>query len=208
VNARLCVAVGMILAAGSGFVRAQGVTTFESCTDAAGRILPAVEDTSLTRLVVTSHDKGGAVIRYNPSVLTRLKPATRLFFFAHECARNALGDGRRTSMSVARSQQADCLGLATMLDGGFLKREDIPELQADLSFSEAEWAALPGLPRNFDLANCHSPGVVKLPETPPSGDKANWSACVRTCAAPLLACGNGCLDNYNKCIAGCGGKDK
>lgn len=197
----------VVLAASIGSAMAEGVTTFESCIDAAGRTLPAVEDGSLTKLVATSHDKDGTVIRHNPSVLPRLKPVTRLFFFAHECARNALGDGQKTSMSVARAQQADCLGLATMLDGGFLRREDIPELQADLSFSESEWALLPGLPRNFDLAACRSPGVVKLPvDAPPSGESAAWGACVRKCAAPLLACGNRCMEDYNKCVAGCGGK--
>lgn len=202
---RVLAAGALMLLAGSA--AAESVTTFESCIDAGGRTLPAVEDASLTKIVATSQDKDGVVIRYNASLLPRLKPATRLFFFAHECARHALGDGHRAAMSVARSQQADCLGLATMLEGGFLKREDIPELQADLSFSESEWALLPGLPRNFDLAACRSPGVVKLPvDAPPSGESAAWGACVRKCAAPLLTCGNRCMEDYNQCVAGCGGK--
>jgi hypothetical protein len=199
-------AISLLVAA---TVQAESITTFESCIDAAGRTLPAVEDTTISKLVATSHEQSGANIRYNPSLLPRLKPMTRLFFFAHECARNALGDGNKAAMSVARAQQADCLGLATLLDEGLLKREELPELQADLNFSEAEWAMVPGLPRSFDLAACHSRGVVKLPlNAAPSGKQTGWDACVRTCAAPLLACGARCQENYDKCIAGCGGSGK
>ena len=203
----ICTTAIAVLATGT--VWAQSITTFESCIDAAGRTLPAVEDTTIAKLVATSHDKDGATIRYNPSLLPRLKPMTRLFFFAHECARNALGDGNKAAMSVARAQQADCLGLATLLDEGLLKREELPELQADLNFSEPEWALVPGLPRSFNLAACHSRGVVKLPlNAAPSGKQTGWDACVRTCAAPLLACGARCQESYDKCVAGCGGSGK
>jgi len=198
---RLVCAAAVVAAA----AHAQSITTFESCTDAAGRTLPAVEDAKLAKLVATSHDQDAASIHYNPAVLTRLKPATRLFFFAHECAANSLGDVGKAAVSVERARQADCLGLATLIDGGYVKREELPELQADLNFSEAEWAMLPGQPRSFDLAACRSPGVVKLPaEKSPA--KPGWDACVRTCAAPLLACGNRCLETYQQCVAGCGGK--
>ncbi len=191
----------------AGIARAESTTTYESCTDAAGGMLPAVEDTSLAKLVATSHDKNGTTIRYNPSLLPRLKPATRLFFFAHECARNSLGDAGKAALSVARSQQADCLGLATLLDGGLLKREELAGLQADLTFSEAEWALLPGLPRSFDLAACHARGVVKLPaSTLPSASQAAWDKCIRGCAGPLLSCGDRCLDTYRQCVAGCGSR--
>ena len=195
-----CVAAVMTASA-----HAQTVTTFESCTDAAGHTLPAVEDAKLAKLVAVGHDKDGTSIHYNPAVLVRLKPATRLFFFAHECAAISLGDAGKAALSVDRARQADCLGLATLLDGGYLKREELPELQADLNFSEAEWALLPGQPRSFDFAACRSPGVVRLPaEKSPA--KPGWDACVRTCAAPLLACGNHCLETYQQCVAGCGGK--
>lgn len=196
-----------IVVSTAGVASAENTTTYESCIDAAGRTLPAMEDTSLPTLVATTHGKGGPTIHYNPSLLPRLKPATRLFFFAHECARNARGDAGKTPLSVARAQQADCLGLATLLDGGMLKREELADLQADLNFSEAEWAMLPGLPRGFDLAACHSHGVVKLPvETPPSSGQAAWDACVRICAGPLLACGDRCMDTYRQCVAGCGSR--
>lgn len=204
---RLVALLAAIVISGSGIVRAEGTTTFESCTDASGRTLPVVEDSSLPTLVATIRDKTGASIHYNPAVLPRLKPATRLFFFAHECARNSLGDSGKAALSVERSQRADCLGLATLLDGGLLKREELAGLQADLSFSETEWAQLPGLPRSFDLAACHPREVVKLPvATPPSAGQAAWDKCVRGCAGPLLSCGDRCLDTYKQCVAGCGSR--
>lgn len=204
---RLVTLAAAIVISSSGGVRAESTTTFESCTDTSGRTLPVQEDSSLPTLVATIRNKAGASIHYNPSVLPRLKPATRLFFFAHECARNSLGDSGRAAMSVEWSQRADCLGLSTLLDGGLLKREELADLQADLSFSEAEWALLPGLPRTFDLGACHSRGVVKLPAaTPPSAGQVAWDKCVRGCAGPLLSCGDRCMDTYRQCVAGCGSR--
>ncbi len=92
-----------------------------------------------------------------------------------------------------------------MVDGGYLKQEELGDLQADLKFSEAEWAMLPGQPRDFDLAACHSRGVVKLPVgAAPSAGQSSWDACVRRCAGPLLSCGDRCMDTYKQCVAGCG----
>ncbi len=189
--------------------------TFESCSDTAGRTVAVVADNTLPRLVASDHDGEVPTIRYNPMLLPRLKPATRLFFFAHECARHAMGDAGKPALSVARARQADCLGLTTLLDSGLVKREDLPDMQADLNFSEPEWAMLPGLPRSFDLAGCSVPGVVKLPPaTLPSERQTAWNACVRACADRLWTCQKkcrgqdcvaACLETHGQCEAACGG---
>jgi hypothetical protein len=206
-NLRLITLAAAVTIINAGFARAEdaGATTFESCIDAKGRTLPAVADTALPTLVATVEKQGQASIHYNPSLLPNLKPLTRLFFFADECARNALGYAAKTAVSAARAQQADCLGLVTMQDNGLMKTEELPDLQSDLKFSEAEWAMLPGPARSFDLAACHSSGVVKLPVgTTASPGQSGWDTCVRRCAGPLLACGNHCLETYQKCVTGCG----
>jgi hypothetical protein len=189
--------------------------TFESCSDTAGRSVAVIADETLPKLVASGNDTEVPAIRYNPSLLPRLKPATRLFFFAHECARHAMGDAAKPALSVARARQADCLGLTTLLASGLLKRAEMADLQADLSFSEAEWALLPGLPRSFDLAGCSVPGVVVLPPaTLPSEKQAAWNACVRACADRLWTCQKKCrgrdcvapcLDTHGQCQAACGG---
>lgn len=191
----------------TGFARAEetAATTFESCIDAKGRTLPAIEDSALPTVVATVVDKGQPAIHYNSSLLPRLKPVTRLFFFAHECARNALGIAGKSPVSVAQAHRADCLGLVTMQDSGKLQPHELADLQDDLKFSDAEWTMLPGPVRDIDLAACHSTGVVKLPPAATaSPGQSGWDACVRRCAGPLLGCGNRCLETYQKCVAGCG----
>ena len=204
---RIGLAAVLVLGLGSAF--AEETTTFESCVDAKGRTLQAVEDASLSTLVATVDANGQRTIRYNPSLLPRLKPVTRLFFFADECARNALGFAGKTTVSEAKARQADCLGLATMQENGQMGPQELSDLQEDLKFSDAEWAMLPGPARSFDLAACHSSGVVKLPlATTPSAGQSDWDNCVRRCADPLLACGSRCFDTYQKCTAGCGERPK
>lgn len=208
-NIRPICLVAAVLVLGMGSALAEETTIFESCADAKGHTLPAVEDSSLSTLVATVDTNGQRSIHYNPSLLPRLKPITRLFFFAHECARNALGLAGKSAESVAGAHRADCLGLATMQDNEQMEPQDLAELQEDLNFSDAEWAKLPGPARSIDLAACHSSGVVKLPlATKPSASQSDWDHCIRRCADPLLACGNRCFDTYQKCIAGCGKRPK
>jgi hypothetical protein len=195
---------------------ASETNTFESCSDTAGRSVAVVPDENLPKLVASDHEAQAPTIRYNPNQLPRLKPATRLFFFAHECARHAMGDADKPSLSVARAREADCLGLATLLDSGLLKRENLAELQADLSFSESEWMLLPGLPRSFDLAACSVPGVLRLPPaTLPSDRQSAWNGCVRACADRLWNCQKkcrgqdcaaACLETHGQCESACGGR--
>lgn len=70
---------------------AQAQITFDGCVDRAGGAVHAVLDTALVSAFETRVESGHPVIRYNPDALPRMQPPTRLFFFAHECARINLG---------------------------------------------------------------------------------------------------------------------
>jgi hypothetical protein len=208
--ARILFLILAILPAGA---KAAATTTFEACTDTAGHTVAVVADDTLPRLVASSIEDGKPTIRYNQQLLPRLLPQTRLFFFAHECARHAMGEAGQLAHTVARSREADCLGLATLLEAGLIKRDELPAIQADLDFSEADWTLLPGLPRSFDLAACPARGVVRLPiQALPEHVRTPWNSCVRGCADRLWqcqkACRNescieGCMDAARRCEGGC-----
>jgi hypothetical protein len=207
----LCLSLALLPA---GPVAAEEVTIYETCVDSRGKTLPAVADYQQRMLVRTASEQGGPVIRYNPEALPRLTSATRLFFYAHQCARQGLDDAGKDS-PVARARMADCIGLNTLLDGGMLKYRDLPALQAELSFTDAEWELLPGPQRSFDLSTCRatSHGVLRLPlATVPSGRQTAWNNCLRACADRLWHCRKpcggsecaSCLPAYEQCKAACG----
>lgn len=214
----LLVTAMTLLAAGAP--QAADVAVFESCVDSKGRTLPAEADEQQAMLVRTAFDeKGQPTIRYNPGVLPRLTFNARLFLYMHECARHGFGDAGKM-ISAARAHVADCMAANTLVGSGRIKREDLPALQAELSFSEAEWQLLPGPMRNFNLANCQATragNVFRLPvDAPPSEKQVGWNNCVRACADKLWACQkrcsgsacDACLDAHRQCRAGCNGSDK
>jgi hypothetical protein len=185
---------------------------FESCLDARGKSVPAVADSQQTMLVRTDSEQGQPVLRYNPEVLPRLDQSARLFFYAHQCARSGLAE---QANPAASARMADCYGLGALLAGKLLRREDLPALQAALSFSDSEWALLPGPPRSFDLASCqvNSSGVLRLPvATLPSGRQTAWNNCTRACADQLWTCQKhcgsaecaSCLAPFGQCKSACG----
>ena len=54
-------------------------TTYDGCTDYRGRKVQSIQDLSLPAVVQSMEGVGGAVIRYNPTALSRLSDRTRLF---------------------------------------------------------------------------------------------------------------------------------
>jgi hypothetical protein len=200
----------------SGATLAADTTTFESCVDGMGKTLPAAEDTQQNLLVRTVAENGQTTIRYNPGVLPRLTFTARLFLYSHECARHGLG-GSGKMISLARARLADCMAANTLVGSEAIKREDLPALEAELAFSEAEWQLLPGPMRNIDITHCRPTGggVLRLPvDTPPTDKQVGWNNCVRACADKLWTCqkrGGGdsaCLETHSQCKAGCGPADK
>jgi hypothetical protein len=189
--------------------------TFESCVDGMGKALPAAEDTQQNMLVRTVADNGQATLRYNPGVLPRLTFAARLFLYSHECARHGLGGSGRM-ISLARARLADCMAANTLVGSEAVKREDLPALQAELAFSEAEWQLLPGPMRDIDITHCRPTGggALRLPvDTPPTDKQVGWNNCVRACADKLWACqkrgsDSACLETHGQCKAACGPADK
>jgi hypothetical protein len=187
---------------------------FDSCLDAQGRTVTAVADREQAMLVRSDSHQGQPAIRYNPDVLPWLGSASRLFFYAHQCARLGLPAGDAESAAeIAR--QADCLAVGALLGGKLLQREDVPALQAALAFSEAEWAMLPGPPRRFDLASCRvsSGGVLQLPlARQPSLRQSAWNNCIHACGDRLWNCQKrcghadcaNCLSAFGLCKSGCG----
>lgn len=205
----LGVAMALLLSASA---LAAGVTTFESCVDANGKTLPAEIDDTQAMLVRTVTDQGKTTIHYNPAVLPRLTFGARLFLYSHQCARQGFGAAKK-SLSVAQAKQADCIGLNTLLNSDMLQREDLPSIQAELSFTDEEWKLLPGPARSFELTSCHQTHgtVLRLPvDVPPSDKQVSWNNCTRACADRLWTCQKGsstregCMEAYRQCKSACG----
>jgi len=187
---------------------------FDSCLDAEGRTVTAVADSEQAMLVRTDSQHGQRSIRYNPDVLPRLDSASRLFFYAHQCARLGLPAGV-PERAADNARRADCLALGALLASKLLWREEVPALQAALTFSDAEWALLPGPPRRFDLAGCRvsSGGVLQLPPAAqPSARQTAWNNCIHACGDKLWICQKhcsradceNCLGAFGLCRSGCG----
>ena len=209
------VAILMTLAMlGIGAARAE-ISVYDSCTDAAGRTIPAQMDFTLGKVVASGVDAGAPVIRYNPQRLPRLSPSARLFFFAQECARFAIHAGLGNELKPAVAHEADCLGVAMLTKMGALADPTgVQALQAELTFSQAEWDQLPSPQRTFDFSNCAKHTELKLPPSDlPPAQQLDWNACVRICADRLRSCqkacrGNACddrcLSTYDGCEKACG----
>jgi hypothetical protein len=185
-------------------------TTFDSCTDAAGRTLAAEVDYGQKVLVRTDLSRGQPIIRYNPGVLPRLTFDARLFLYMHQCARPP------QEATLTQARQADCVALASLVTGGIMTREDIPALLSKLSFTESEWELLPGPQRGFDLASCRTSGALRLPSSAtPSARQTEWNDCSRACGDRLWACqkrcrgdacAEACMNTHGACVAACGEK--
>jgi hypothetical protein len=210
---KFCLA--MMVSIFSTLTWASDATVYESCTYSTGKTVVAEIDYALPVLVRSIDDHAQPTIRYNPSLLPRLKPSTRLFFFARECGRQALHMPEAgTEPAMAQARQADCVAVATLLGGGLLQRADLPALQGDLHFSPEEWALLPGPPRDFDFAACPRRDVLKMPlAILPNAQQAGWNACVRVCGDRLRtcqkscrgeSCDSRCLAVYDQCEETCG----
>ena len=203
----------LCLTLATGLAQAE-MLELDSCVDASGNTIQSEMDGSLSVLVRSGMEDGRRVIRYNPDLLPELSAGAKQFFFAHACARLAMGDRSGGEATLAQARRADCLGLATLRDSGLLRGPDaVQKLQAELVFSPEAWAQLPGPQRSFDLLACQARGGIRLPlATPPSEAQVGRNACVRSCGDQLLRCqrrsdaGEGCQGAYDRCEAVCKGR--
>ena len=195
-----------------------GGELFDGCVDARGRLVSTTVDYGLPRLALAAMENGKAVVRYNPGQLPGLSPRARLFYFAHECGRLALGQALGTERSIERARQADCWALATLRRSAELPPDEaLRALEVELAVGEADWAALPGPARIIDLAACsRPPGALRLPDSaPPSEAQSRLNLCVQGCGDRLWQCQNRCRDGscrgqclggYDSCESACGGR--
>jgi len=129
--------------------------TFDGCSDFRGIAVASIMNTNLPDVAAANWAPNGApIIMYNPYVLARLSPQTRLFFYAHECAHHALGHAIR-SIPFHQEQEADCWGIRTLVARGALNgSQDVMAVQNDLSFSPGDWTHVPGPRRAINLRAC------------------------------------------------------
>lgn len=209
---RVRLAVAWLALAACNGASAQ-VTTYEGCEDASGRPVASEIDATLPAVAASRIEQGHAVIRYNPQALPQLKPDTRLFFFAHECARHTLGQAVGAARSPRSAQQADCRAIVSLVRSGLISQgEGVKEIQADLVFAPEDWALLPGPPRSFDLESCFI-SALRLPGgAAPAANQPEWNGCIRVCGDRLLhcqrdcrdgACQTRCVSNYEGCEDAC-----
>lgn len=196
----------------SGVASAQVQTTYGGCTDASGNAVQSILDPGLDATFATRVEGGRAVIRYNPDVLPRLQPLTRLFLYASECARLNLGMPPVGPRVPDEARRADCWGLTTLVRSRLVGEDDIAAIQADLTFLQDEWRRVPGPVRGFDLPACHVASAARpsLASPPPGQD--DWNTCTRTCGDALYACQKGecrgpacepCMARYESCVSLC-----
>lgn len=186
----------------------------DSCFDATGKAIRGEIDTTLPVLVRAGMQNGRRVIRYNPELLPELSAGAKQFFFAHECARAAMGARPDSQASLAQARRADCVALTALRASGLLNGPNaLPKLQAELAFADEDWAQLPCPRRSFDLAACPAQAGIRLPlATPPSENQVEWNHCVRACGDQLLRCQHkgggdgGCQSTYDRCEAACKGR--
>jgi hypothetical protein len=128
--------------------------TFEGCVDFRGFPVASVLNTAVPDVAMASWAPNGTpVIQYNPNVLVRLSPQTRVFFYGHECAHHALAHAIR-NIPFAQEQEADCWAIRTLVGRGALSGRDVMAVQNDLSFSPGDWTHVPGPQRAFNLRAC------------------------------------------------------
>ncbi len=196
--------MALLLGLVTGGVRAE-IVDLVSCTDVNGRLVRGKPDPSLGTIAATGFDGDQRVIRYNPELLPQLSVLARQFFFAQACAKLALGEAPGTELAPDRAHQADCVGVNILETSGLLKQQAmLRTLETELTFSDEQWAQLPGPRREFNLTACPRKSGIKIPlATPPTANKIESNACIRACGDRLFACKSGCLDSFEQCVAAC-----
>jgi hypothetical protein len=134
---------------------ASAQVTFDGCVDFRGFPVASILNPAVPDVATAGWAPNGApVIQYNPHVLARLSPPTRVFFYAHECAHHVLGHGIR-NIPFQQEQEADCWAIRTLVARGALRHgSDVEAVQRDLSFSPGDWTHVPGPRRAFNLRGC------------------------------------------------------
>jgi len=125
------------------------------CRDVLGRPVLDYPDNNLRDIAMASMSGGTPVIYYNPMVVMSVSPATRRFFYYHECGHHALGQiVSGQSIPYVSEQEADCWAARTLVQSHIFSLDDLREVQQDVSRSPGDWAHLPGPQRALNLIAC------------------------------------------------------
>ncbi len=131
--------------------------TYGGCTDFRGIPVVSISIPSLNDVAKANLDQWGRpVIYYNPNVLNWLSPASRLFWYAHECAHHKLAHIARmgTTYPVLLEQEADCWGIRTIYYNRMISDNDVYIIQQEISRSPGDWSHFPGPRRAINLIAC------------------------------------------------------
>jgi len=134
-------------------IQAQQIT-YDGCHDINGVPVASVRNSAIQDIATASLLNGNPVIYYNPSVLASVRPATRLFFYAHECGHHAIGHVL-SGLRLGQEQEADCWGIIQLKKLNLVTDGDIATIQRDIAaFGRGDWTHLPGPQRAINLRAC------------------------------------------------------
>ena len=136
--------------------RASAQMTPSGCLDMFGQPIIAIASHRIRDVGFAKRDKRrGPMIVYNPRLLARLKPQTRLFFYAHECAHHSLGHTVGLGHPLAVEQEADCWAVRNLVKRHFFSHHDVSVVQKDLArLARGDRTHLPGPERAKRLPGC------------------------------------------------------
>ena len=188
--------------------------SFAGCTDSAGKPVVSKADPALNWIAQARQEEDGSfLIVYNPTALPDMLPEARLFLFAHECARIALGQPISAQRSFEEIRAADCEALNTLERSRTIRGPaTLDAIEMELATTSEAWQMIPQPTHELYLAACPRTrgsvrGNLDLPLAgKPHKDK--WNACVQSCGATLYRCGrsSSCVSRYDSCVATCGNR--
>jgi hypothetical protein len=131
---------------------ALGQVAFEGCVDFRGFPVASIQNPMVQDIAVATYAPNGQpVILYNPIALSWVSPATRIFFYAHECAHHVLGHGVQ-GHPPGQEQDADCWGIQELVSRGILNDAGVTAVQRDIArFGRGDPTHLPGPQRASNL---------------------------------------------------------
>jgi len=143
--------------------------TYDGCRDINGFAVASIRNDAIDDIAMATIYNGSPVIFYNVRVLAWTSPATRRFFYAHECAHHALGHTLGASYPTLREQQADCWAIQTLVAARQVSAADLQAIQFDISrLGRGDWSHLPGPQRAINLNSCLDQSRSQPPpSTPP-----------------------------------------
>ncbi|MFT4171520.1 MAG: hypothetical protein QM639_03095 [Rhodocyclaceae bacterium] len=195
---------------------AAAIHTYDGCTDAKGQPVASIEDNHWPQVAGSALTDGQPTVHYNPTLLPRLLPETRLFLYAQACSRHTLGLPITAALTAEQARRADCAALATLRRSHLVPANIVQALQVDLVLAPEEWAQVAGPVRTLDLASCDLPtgtgsgaGTLNVPPTK-AAPSEKWNACIQSCAARSFTCEQrqgahaaACTSAYDQCSARC-----